>query len=92
MIPVSPERNQVGSHWFVNLRDNPLYDTGGFTGLDIRPVFGTVTGGLDVVDRLTSEDTVTGIEIRQRVVDPLPLPTRFLPLPFPTLRPPIFVP
>lgn len=88
MVPIADDPGEVGSVWFVNLKDNVVFDTGGFAGV-VRPVFATVTSGMDVVDALSSDDAVKGIEIRAKTVRPFPLPT--LVFPFQT-QPPILLP
>lgn len=55
----------VGSQWYLNLEDNPQFDTARIRG-NPRPVFGTVIKGLEVAAKLTEKDTVERITIEEK--------------------------
>lgn len=84
MIPTAKDPERIGSDWFINLQANTVFDTGGFAG-DVRPIFGLVITGAEIVAQLKSEDVIKGIKIEERTFRPLPFPT--LVRPFPTIRP-----
>ena len=80
MIPSSASSfvrlRQFGSQFFINLKDNVQYDTGGVAA-DIRPPFATVIRGMEVVDALATGDTIPKIVIFEKLgtVTPVARPT-----------------
>ena len=68
MIPnpaTSILKRQFGSRFYINLRPNVQFDTGGIAA-DIRPPFGTVVKGLDVVQALVAGDKITKVVIQEK--------------------------
>ena len=49
--------DSAGSQFFICLDDLPYYDTLGLT------VFGKVTKGLDLLDKLTEGDTIESVKV-----------------------------
>ena len=56
---------QFGSQFYINLKDNVLYDTGGIAA-DIRPPFATVTKGMEIVDALATGDRIVKIAVIEK--------------------------